>query len=190
MGSQAARSGGQRDTSQGRVRDVVRDVVAEVAPEELPLVAGLSGFDDARVVRRLSGRSRRRETLGFGLGEIAALVTPVVWLAVDQAAQRIVGAAVDGTVSRAGSVLRKLLRKSDGPVMVPALTREQLADVRKSVLEMAVQRGLGQERALTIADAVVARLALAGPEDREPGPGGPDSPSGSTDPTGPAGSEA
>lgn len=72
------------------------DVVAEVAPEELPLVAGLAGFDDATAVRRLGGRGRRRETLGFGLGEVAALVTPVVWLVVDHTAQRIVGTAVDG----------------------------------------------------------------------------------------------
>ncbi|MFI1835933.1 hypothetical protein ACH433_22195 [Streptomyces olivaceoviridis] len=39
------------------------------APEELPLVAGVAGFDDATVVRRLGGRSRRSDTLGFGLGE-------------------------------------------------------------------------------------------------------------------------
>ncbi|MGW0513628.1 hypothetical protein ACWD1W_31050 [Streptomyces olivaceoviridis] len=41
----------------------------------------MAGFDDATVVRRLGGRSRRSDTLGFGLGEVAALVTPVVWLA-------------------------------------------------------------------------------------------------------------
>ncbi|MEV6036511.1 hypothetical protein AB0L65_35525 [Nonomuraea sp. NPDC052116] len=41
--------------------------------------------------RPYGGWGRRRQTLGFGLGEVAALVTPVVWLAVDHAAQRIVG---------------------------------------------------------------------------------------------------
>ncbi|MEV0411465.1 hypothetical protein AB0I68_11845 [Streptomyces sp. NPDC050448] len=186
MGSEAARSGGRTVTSDGtRVRDVVRDVVAEVAPEELPLVAGLAGFDDATAVRRLGGRGRRRETLGFGLGEVAALVTPVVWLAVDQAAQRIAGAAVDGAASGARSALRKLLRRPAEAVTVPPLTREQLAEVRKSVLETAAQRGLEEVRALTIADAVVARLALAGPEDSGPEPTGPDSPTGPTGPTGP-----
>ncbi|MGW3466121.1 hypothetical protein ACWDE9_44195, partial [Streptomyces olivaceoviridis] len=52
MGVEAARPGGRTDGP--RVRDVVRDVVAEVAPEELPLVAGVAGFDDATVVRRLT----------------------------------------------------------------------------------------------------------------------------------------
>ncbi|MEV8529259.1 hypothetical protein AB0451_34815 [Streptomyces sp. NPDC052000] len=141
-----------------RVLDLVRDVVAEVAPEELPLVVGLAGLDDATVVRRLDGR---REALGFS--EVAALVTPVVWLAVYQAAQRI----VDGAASRATSVLRKLFGRPPGPVTVPPLTREQLNDVRESVLEMGRQRGLGAERAMTVADAVEARLALTRDSDPE-----------------------
>ncbi|BDM74907.1 hypothetical protein HEK616_83940 (plasmid) [Streptomyces nigrescens] len=142
---------------------MVRDVVAEVAPEELPLVAGLAWLDDATAVRRLRSRVLRRDSpLGFGLGD-AALVTPVVWLGVDQAAQQLVGAAADSAASRARSALRKLFRKPAEAVTVPPLPREQLAQVRESVLEMAAQRGLEEERASTIADAVVARLALPGP---------------------------
>ncbi|MET9243358.1 hypothetical protein [Nonomuraea sp. NPDC003709] len=71
-------------------------------------MAGLAGFGDATAIRRLGGRGRRRETPGFGLGEVAALVTPVVWLAVDHAAQRIVGAEADVGGRRARSALRKL----------------------------------------------------------------------------------
>jgi hypothetical protein len=144
-----------------RVRDLVRDVVTEVAPEELPLIAGLAGFDDARAVRRLGGRDRRREPLGFGLGEVAALVTPVVWLAVDQAAQRIVGTWVDNGITRTNTALRRLFRRAASePVTLPPLTREQLLLVRESVLTMAARRGLDPERATVIADAVVTRLAL------------------------------
>src|SRR5437879_4790292 len=82
MVSGAASSGRKTDmTGQVRVRDVVREVVAEIAPTELALVDGLAQFDDATAVRRLRPRGGRREPLGFGLGEILALVTPVVWLA-------------------------------------------------------------------------------------------------------------
>ncbi|MER6347700.1 hypothetical protein ACWC10_17015 [Streptomyces sp. NPDC001595] len=144
-----------------RVRDLVRGVVTEVAPEELPLIAGLAGFDDAGVVRRLGGGDRRRETLGFGLGEVAALVTPVVWLAVDQAAQRIVGTWVDNGITRTGTALRRLFRRpASEPVVIPPLTRAQLVLVRDSVLTVAAQRGLEPERSAVIADAVVARLVL------------------------------
>ncbi|MFE4612157.1 hypothetical protein ACWGCP_08725 [Streptomyces niveus] len=168
------------------VRDLVRDVVTELAPEELPLVAGLSVFDDAGAVRRLGGRDRRRETLGFGLGEAAALVTPVVWLAVDQAAQRMLGTWMENGITRTGTALRRLLgRPVSEPVVIPPLTREQLALVRESVLTTAARRGLEAERATAIADAVVTRLVLVETETEADGtpelpgsdtPDGPDTP--------------
>ncbi|MFF7725358.1 hypothetical protein [Streptomyces sp. NPDC008001] len=176
-----------------RVSDVVRDVVALVAPEELLLVDGLAGLDDEAALRRLGRRNGRREPLGFGLGEVAALVTPVVWLALDEAARRIGGAAVEGAAQGARAVLRKVLRRPPAAVPLPELTRDQLTEVHRRVIETAVQRGLGEERALLIADAVVARLALAAPESGtgEPGgpggPGGPGDPGGPDDPTGPDG---
>ncbi|MEU1705372.1 hypothetical protein ABZ478_08205 [Streptomyces sp. NPDC005706] len=181
MGAEATGSGGRTvDAGGTRVRDVVLGVVTEVAPDELPLMAGLVGFDDATVVRRLGGRGRR-EPLGFGLGEVTALVTPVVWLAVDQAAQRIVGAALDGAAGRVRAALRTLLRRPAEAVTVPPLTREQLATVRESVLEVAAERGLEEERATTVADAVVARLVLARPEDADT-----DEPAAPADPADPA----
>ncbi|MBZ4015404.1 hypothetical protein CCS38_06525 [Streptomyces purpurogeneiscleroticus] len=143
------------------MRDVVREVVADIAPEELPLVDGLALLDDTVAVRRLSRRRGPREPLGFGLGEVFTLVTPVVWLVLDQMANRAVGTAVDGMVEGAKTLWRKALRRQSAPVAVPPLSREQLAEVRQRVLETAAQRGLPEERATAIADAVVARLVLA-----------------------------
>ncbi|MER5639490.1 hypothetical protein ABT095_21340 [Kitasatospora sp. NPDC002227] len=143
-----------------RVRDVVRDVVAEIAAEELPLVEGLTRLDDATVVRRLGRRRQRREPLGFGMGELASLATPVIWLAVNQAAQRFGETAADGAAKGAKAALRRILRRRAAPVVVPALTQAQLAEVHGQILASAAQRGLGETRALAIADAVVARLAL------------------------------
>ncbi|MFH9763623.1 hypothetical protein ACH4MJ_26870 [Streptomyces anulatus] len=164
-----------------RLRDLVQDVVTEVAPEELPLIAGLAGFDDATAVRRLGGGDRRREPLGFGLGEVAALVTPVVWLALDQAVQRILGTWVDKVITETGTALRRLFRRpASEPVTIPPLTPEQLALVRESVLTMAARRGLEPERATVIADAVVTRLVLVEAETdgtpELPGPDTPDAP--------------
>jgi hypothetical protein len=39
-----------------RLLDVVRYAVTEVAPEELPLVIGLSRFDDGQITRMLARR--------------------------------------------------------------------------------------------------------------------------------------
>ncbi|MFF5217489.1 hypothetical protein [Micromonospora sp. NPDC000442] len=149
------------------MQDVVRDVVVEVAPEELPLVAGLARFDEATVVRRLGRWGGRREPLGFGAGEAAALVTAVVWLAVDQSVRRLGDAATDSLLWRMKALLRRLFRRRAEPATVPALTPEQLGEVRRRVLEVAAQRGLERDRADTIADAVVARLVLGTSDERD-----------------------
>ncbi|MEV6081776.1 hypothetical protein AB0L80_42925 [Streptomyces sp. NPDC052069] len=153
MDSEALSSG------ERRVRNLVREVIADQAPDELTLLDGLFEVDDDTVVRRLTGHGNRREPLGFGMGEIAVLITPVVWLALDQAARRLVDISVTGTSDR----LRQLFRRGRPPVAMPPLTREQLNEVRRLVLEIAGQRGLPAERATAIADAVVTRLALADP---------------------------
>ncbi|WP_063759293.1 hypothetical protein [Streptomyces scopuliridis] len=145
-----------------RVRDVVRDVVAEVAPEESSVIAGLAQFDDAAVVRLLKQKGNgRREPLGFGLGEIAVMATPVVWLVVDQAARQIGSVAADGATVGARSLVRRILRRRSAEVTVPSLAPEQLAEVHRQVLEAATRRGLERERAEVLADAVVARLTLS-----------------------------
>ncbi|WP_433342240.1 hypothetical protein [Micromonospora sp. CA-111912] len=152
------------DTVGVRVRDVVRDVVTEVAPAELPVVTGLATFDDAVVVRRLGRRSRRREPLGFGLGEIVPLVTAVVWLVLDQVAQQAAGSVADRAGRGVGALWRRLFRRRSLAVVVPALTPAQLAEVHQQVIEVGVRQGLERERAAAVADAVLARLVLASPE--------------------------
>ncbi|MFB7951851.1 hypothetical protein [Streptomyces sp. NPDC056045] len=143
-----------------RVRDVVRDVVAEVAPEESPVVEGLARFDDAAVVRLLGRRGGRREPLGFGLGEIAVIATPVVWLVVDQTAQQLGSAAAGGVTAGVRSLLGRIRRRPVAEATVPPLTPDQLAEVHRQVREAATGRGFERERAEILADAVLARLML------------------------------
>ncbi|WP_330294337.1 hypothetical protein [Streptomyces sp. NBC_00503] len=157
-----------------RVRDIVSDVVAKVAPEEIVMVEGLLALDDAAVVQRLSGRGRR-DPLGFGVTEVAALVTPVVWLVLAQVSSTIVGAAVEGAGRRTGRWLWRLVRRPQPPAVLPPLDRAQLAGVHQRVVEAAVRRGVAAERAGEVADAVVAALVLAEPDPLLP-PGAPEMP--------------
>lgn len=147
------------------VSDVVRDVVADAAPEELPLVEGLSRFGDETAVRRLTHRSRPREPLGFGLEEITVLVTPVVWIVVEEAVRRVVDSTVAGVAQGPWARLRRRLHGRAAPLTVPPLTREQIVEVRQRMLELAAQNGLERERAVTLADLLVARLTLHVPEE-------------------------
>ncbi|WP_199813356.1 hypothetical protein [Streptomyces aureocirculatus] len=144
------------------MRDVVRSVIAEVAPEELPVVDGLSRFDDATVVARLASRRRGREPLGFGLEEMVCLATPVIWVALDQGVRQAVGRTIDG-VPR--GMMRRVFRRQSAPQAVPALNVEQVAEVRRRILELSAQTGLEPDRALVLADRVAARLLLPGHSD-------------------------
>ncbi|MBM0227663.1 MULTISPECIES: hypothetical protein [Micromonospora] len=143
------------------VPEVVRDVITEVAPHELPLVEGLSRLPPDRVAGLLR-RPHRPEELGFGLTEAVAALTPVVWIAVDEASRMGVKALADGV----GGRLRRLFRRRSRPALpatVPHLTREQLAAVHDRVRAGASAAGLDDPAARGVADHVVARLVLEPP---------------------------
>lgn len=141
-----------------RVADVVRDIVARVAPEEVPVVDALAALNPGSASRRVARTGDRREPLGFGLGDVAVIVTPVVWVAVEHVVTRLTDSAADSLVDRVRRLIRR--RKAVEPVVALPLTAEQLAEVRRKALETAVRRGLTPEEAESIADAIVARLVL------------------------------
>ncbi|MFC0861276.1 hypothetical protein ACFHYQ_03085 [Sphaerimonospora cavernae] len=138
-------------------------VVADCAPEETVVVEGLLRHSDAEVLARLRRRRHRRDPLGFGVADIAALVTPLLWLALESARQKLADAVVDGATRGSASLWRRVLRRKAEPEVIPALTREQQAMVKQMVLEAAAEAGLSPNRAKRIADGVVAALALAEP---------------------------
>jgi hypothetical protein len=153
------------------VRDVVADVVAQRAPQEQPLVDGLARLDPDEVVGLLSRRRTAREPLGFGLSEAVAVITPVVWMAVDEACRSAVTASVGGARLRLVGGMRRLLRRPPAESLtVPELTREQLQAVHRRVREGADRVGLDESAALGLADTVVARLALERPATAEEQP--------------------
>ncbi|MER8044497.1 hypothetical protein [Streptomyces sp. NPDC094032] len=154
------------------VRVVVGDVVTGYAPEEVPVLAALAHVDDAEVVRILRGR-RKGEPLGFGFAEVAAVVTPVVWLAVDEACRSAVQSSVGSAYARLAGVTRRLLRRpsAESATEVPELSRDQLDVVHRRVTEDARTAGLAAEDAERLADRVVARLILARPTSEGTGTG-------------------
>ncbi|MBU3065228.1 hypothetical protein KO481_27335 [Nocardia sp. NEAU-G5] len=150
------------------VRDVVRDVIGDVAVNELFIVDGLGLYDDDTVIRRLKRGGKRNEPLGFGVEEVTALATPVLWLALDEMAKRLAGRAADGAVTGVKGVLRKVFHKETGKKTLPELSEEELAEVERLLVELAATRGLDSELAQTIATVTMARLR------KDPVPGDPD----------------
>lgn len=157
-GAQSSRSG--TALSEAHVRAVFRAVVAEVAPDELVLVAAMARLTPSGPVE-FASRPGRQAPLGFGVTEVAVLVAPVVWMALEGAAQRFGEWGADRTTRGLGGWAQKLRRRPSGGMTIPPLTVEQLNEVRRHVLESAAGRGLDEAGAIAIADALISRLALA-----------------------------
>lgn len=134
--------------------DVVHDVVGQVAPDELPLLSGLRQLDDAEIGRRLGRRGGHDDPLGFGVGEIVVLVTPILWTALQQVANQAAVSAADGMWARTMGKLRRKAHKQ-----LPArFSHDDLATVRGTVLDVATKAGMKPARAEQLAASVVDRL--------------------------------
>lgn len=140
------------------IRELVRRVVANTAPDELSLLDALSDVDDATIVRRFRSRGRKRDPLAFGPADLVPLVTPVVWLAVEQAAQRFGENAADSASARLKSMLRRLFRRPPRPTMVPLFDNAQLVEVEAEVTRLSAEYELDPERAARIAARLVDEL--------------------------------
>ncbi|WP_052684437.1 hypothetical protein [Lentzea aerocolonigenes] len=139
----------------------------KIAPEELPsfdIVAAPYLETPEQAERRL--RRAYDDPLGFGLGDIVAMATPVIALvsgSVITAVSDSVGKAVrDGTTSALRRTWRKVRGKPEEPLALPSteLTTSQLAEVRQIALERALSLGMKRQKAEALADAVVAALVL------------------------------
>ncbi|MER5438187.1 hypothetical protein [Streptomyces sp. NPDC002790] len=158
-----------------RVRDVVRDVVAEVAPDEVLLLDRLARLDEGSVTRLFERRvqdmdtdphlepdrgphaDRHTDPLECGHVDVTAPVTPIVWLALDEAARR----TTCRTDKRRTPLLHHLLRRRpQPPPAIHPLTAAQLDAVRHLVRDHVRSARLGEDAATALADAVASRLAL------------------------------
>lgn len=156
MGSEAVGS------EQVTVRGVVRAVVVALEPGEAPALDGLLRHDDAQVRRWLGGRRRGGAMVGFGLHDVVLVLTPVVWMAVEEAMHEVVGKGVDEGAKGLGAVFRRVFRRRRTsvrtPPALPSLDEDQLARVRAIVARSAKRRGVSQRRASEIADLVAMQL--------------------------------
>ncbi|WP_328635340.1 hypothetical protein [Streptomyces sp. NBC_00356] len=93
--------------------------------------------------------------------DVTAPVTPVVWLALDEAARRTTCLAIDGRSRRRTPLLHHLFRRrSQPPPTIRSLTATQLDAVRRLVRDHARSARLGEDAATALADAVTSRLSL------------------------------
>lgn len=154
------------------VAQLSRDVVKDLAPNELPLFGAVSRAYAKNPEQAEKVIKSKDEVLGFGL-EVGLLLTPAV-IAVAEAVVRFLGAellklgeqaagtAVDTTVHNVLSHTSEAKQTEKARAGATAsLTSAQLAEVRKVAINRAISLHLPRDQAERLADAMVARLAVA-----------------------------
>jgi len=150
------------------VADLARQLVVESAPEELPLFGATSEAYFESPEKTLERRGDKDEMLGFGVEAAVILLTPValdvakrvvLFLASEfqDAAKKESGQAIGDFVH--GLFHRKEAKAEPEKEAPPALTSDQLHEVREIAFARARQLDLPEDRAGLLADAVVGSLA-------------------------------
>jgi len=151
---------------------LARAAVSELAPGELPMFGAAADAFDARAYRR----SQADTTLGFGVGDAAAFLSPVVLLAASKAVEYALSqvesaatAAAHGLLKRAWvKLMRRLGYGAKPSATIPALSTEQLARARAVMLEaLDGYRVLDEDRG-RMADVLIGRLALMAQQPANP----------------------
>jgi len=139
------------------VKSIGHDLVSALAPEELPLYPALAGQFDGTGGGR--DRASGDQLLGFGVGEAAILLTPVILEFVRAFWDALAAQASDATVHGIVRYLRGRGGKGT-PGKTSALTTGQLERVRAIAAQQASRLKIADDKAGLLADAIVGVLAI------------------------------
>ncbi|MCI0561125.1 MAG: hypothetical protein MN733_21785 [Nitrososphaera sp.] len=150
------------------IGDIARDLVTQIAPEELPLFRPIreAYFKDPK--KTLKGQAGKDEMLGFGVGDAAILITPIV-LGVATDVVKYIGEQLLQTIKQEGATLatealKKLFKKFRTPAEneeeTLALGAEQITTIRQLAFERARQLKLPEAQAENLADSIADSLVV------------------------------
>lgn len=156
------------------VEELARQLVEALVPEEVPTFAVVAApylGDSRRAERRL--RQAHDDPLGFGLGDVAAMATPVIVLVSGSVVTALAEGVADSVRSTAAGFLRRMVHRvrRRGGRLAPGSptmewTMDHLTAVRQVALTRAQDLGMEQSKAEALADAVVGALLRRQDEQR------------------------
>lgn len=154
------------------IAELSRKIVIEIAPEERRAFNAISEayFKDPQ--KTLKGDGGGDALLGFGIGEITLLLTPIILEVIKEVLKDL----LKDTITQKSPTLLEKLRifverlfgvnslqstpPQSGQLLSP-LSQEQLSQARQRACESAIQLGVDGNKASLIADSVVASLQLS-----------------------------
>jgi hypothetical protein len=154
--------------------ELARAGVAALASDELPLFDAMCQEYERDPKRALTSK-QRDDSLGFGVGEVAVLITPIALKVAQEVLESLAVPAAEISkrgLARLGDSIRRLIGRLQGKAARPTrpkvarpaqLTEAQLARVRRVAQSSAEASGLPSDRASLLANAVVGRLVMSAP---------------------------
>jgi hypothetical protein len=154
------------------IAEVSRAVVAQLAPQELPLFQPTCEAYFRSPASALKVRANKDTMLGFGTGEVVALLTPIVLAIVAELVTFLTvdvrKVAADQSATMLVGFVKRMFERRRGDAKtregaVAPLTPDQLAQVRRRAYEKARDLKLSEAQARLLADAIAGNLALPSP---------------------------
>jgi hypothetical protein len=124
------------------------------------MVDGLmSSGDDASIVARVSRGPARDERLGFGVHDVVGLVTPVLYIVLDQGMRKLVDDSIDDARRILPRLVRRMSRKRPARPAPGTLSEQQIVDIRDAVAALAKERGVPDDKLDRVSTAVLTVLS-------------------------------
>lgn len=149
-------------TSKQAARRLAAQVLQQVEPDQLEnfeLLADAYLNDPDRILR---GGRERDEALGFGLGGAETILIGAVVFVANAVVTQLISRATDHATDRANATVRRLFRSRQKPAAAASeqlvVTPEQATTVRDIAYAKAIEVGLVEAKAQSVADAVVEAL--------------------------------
>ena len=155
-------------TEEQLLSEVGRDLIADLAPQELPLFRANSEAYFKNPEKALQGQIGKDEMLGFGAGDAVVLLTPIVLAILNEVVKFVIDELKKSVQNESAAWIQQTVKalfkklpqvEKDDKKKPPALTTDQLAQVRTIAFDKARQLKLPAQRAALLADAVVGSLA-------------------------------
>src|SRR3712207_5582826 len=147
------------------VADVARTLIEEIAPQEMPLFQATSAAYFKNPRRARGGQSSRDEMLGFGTGEDATFLTPIILSAAMKVVEFAMGPTQEVSKKGLSGLLGGFMKKrqqQDDPQTLQPLTPEQAARARELAIATLRQHNFPEDKLDSVADSLIAKLPVAG----------------------------
>jgi hypothetical protein len=150
------------------VTEVARGIVADVAPDELPMFE-LTSEAYLQDPRRAEAGGDSDEMLGFGGGAEMELLTPVVLTITSGVVSYLITTVLNAAKSEGQTLIQQQVKlffkrfntEQTPKPGAPALTRDQLIEVRRVAYDIASRSGVPAAQAALLADSTVGQLVVA-----------------------------